>query len=181
MRLETGKENILDLRSKPDTPPKASSQLSFDGLLDSCFKYKGVEVGRMYIVRPHLGNNGVEWIETCGEIIWKVRSDSFSYVGLEMYYDDSKKLAGFSDVVKILELPEYYKGTEVDRGIGQIMYQRSKDFLRFGFSALVDTLQEVDLEINWKHYFHEAGYHIVSTIRPKSTIGGRPRVEDVRD
>ena len=175
MELEKGKDNVLDLRKRAggnqQLPP-----LTFDKLYQRCFTIPrrttlsaplDVRIGKDYIVRPRLDENTeVDWIEVCGEIIWKIRNKGYSHVGLEMYYDDSKKVEGFSDAVRVIELPKHMKGQELDKGIGQIMYQHSKDFMRFGFPDLVKENDDTFLDVSWKRHFKNAGYHIVGSIRP---------------
>ena len=146
--------------------------VDFDQLLNWTTHKSGYEIGRAFIVRPRSRfifdeTEQIDWIEVCGEIIWKTDPAGHSFVGLEMYYDGSKSLAGFSDVAEILPLPKSMKGCEIDRGIGQIMYNRSDDFKRFGFPDLVKESEDVYLDISWKRHFLRAGYHIVQSIRPQ--------------
>lgn len=165
MELKKGEVNIIDLRYHAD--PKPKTPLTFDSLRNRLFKRTSMDIGHAFIVRCHRIEDE-DWVEVCGEIIWGVNNDpsKSSYVGLEMYYDDRIGETGFSDAVRVPPLPENMKGVERDRGIGQIMYQRSHDFMRFGFPDLVKENDDAYLDISWKRHFREAGYQIVGSIRP---------------
>lgn len=165
MRLEAGKENIMDLRMKSHAPVKKT--LTFDSLRDKLFRPRGKVISQGFIVRPRFDENGqVDYVDVCGEIIYQASQDGVTLVGLEMYYDDLRKAIGFNDAVKVGPLPEHYKGCEVDRGIGQIMYQNAKEFSRFGFPNLKKENDNVFLDISWRTHFKNAGYQIINTVRP---------------
>lgn len=122
--------------------------------------------GHMLIVRPRFDEaEQTDWVEVCGEVVWRKTDAGNTYVGMEMYYDDGKKVAGFSDTVKVLRLPAKRLGTEVDLGIAQLMRQNVESFNALGFNIDPYGDDLIYMDIHWPKYFGKAGYQVIRASR----------------